>query len=334
MESDGSSQQQKSQLTKKMTATCLELARQAIQAAGEQLSTVGTSGKHKGITPGIRLRKKMDTDKDSARMKVEDVVGQQGVRAIEREVLNAYNKLKGRNTMEVINASRGSVCYTTLYFKRDPSDPSEEPQEIIDLSEPRSKFPTVGFYWRKVFHSLPLFTLYLEEVVYKGVALALPDQPLNCLRSNYLTSYVGQKRKDHNNGSHHVDFNAARQHLWDEKGHPATNILCIKGETNLNFSSVSRAMYGDDKRKLKKGTTLKLTPGDSVWFGWRQYHATHVPEDVDYIGSNIRLQCMLAPSLDDLANEEVTVHSNAANKTLYDQSTFQIESGKRKSSKS
>jgi hypothetical protein len=99
MENDGSSPNEKSKLSKQMNATHAMIAREAIQFAGEQLRTEITGGKNDGIIPGLRVRRKMDTNKDSARMILPDLLGKEGVRAIHQEVQTAYNYMldKKRN---------------------------------------------------------------------------------------------------------------------------------------------------------------------------------------------------------------------------------------------
>ena len=337
MENDGSSPNEKSKLSKQMNATRAMIAREAIQFAGEQLRTEITGGKNDGITPGLRVRRKMDTNKDSARMILPDLLGKEGVRAIHQEVQTAYNYMldKKRLKMQIILASGGSTTYCYLFFKNDPNDSTEEPKMFADMSQARSKFPTVGFYSGKHFYPLPMYTLYLQEIAWKGVALAVPGQPLPYMRANYLSSYANSKREDYNNGSLHGDFDVTRQHLWDTKGHPATSILCIHGETSLRFSTVSRGKE-DGNHKQKKDTHVTLNPGDSVWFGWRQYHATHVSDELEYIPPNQRLQCMLSSLPEDVAGtkeEEVTLHSNPDNKQLHDMTCDEILGPKKKKKK-
>ena len=80
-------------------------------------------------------------------------------------------------------------------------------------------FPTVGMYNEKknIFCPMPLYTRFLEKVVYHGIATVLPNQHLLYLRCNSLSSYIGQKRSNFANGTHHVDFNVDNQNKWKDK---------------------------------------------------------------------------------------------------------------------
>ena len=333
MDTDGSSRLEKSKFSQQMSATRVTIAKEAIEAAGKQLQTTVTRGKSKGRTPGLRLREKLDTDKDSARMLITDLVGKEGTRAIYHEVKTAYRYMVDKKGLKMHKpfASGGSTAYCYFFFRNDRGD---EPTMMADMSQVGSEreFPTVGLYSRKHFYPLPLYTLYLQHIVWKGVALAVQGQALPYMRANFLISYAGTKRKQYNDGSLHGDFDVRRQYEWDRKGHPLTNILCISGQTNLRFSTVSRAKdHGNYKQKKDTYTTLE--PGDSVWFGWRQYHASHVPEGLLYIPINERLQCMVSSVPDDVSGsqeDEVTLHSNPGNKKLHAKSKDDILHPKKK----
>jgi hypothetical protein len=133
----------------------------------------------------------------------------------------------------------------------------------------------------------------------------------------------------------HVDFDVKNQYRWEDSGYPLSTILCIKGETQLGFSSISKnGNIAESERAPKKETVVALKPGDGVLFGWKQYHATHIPkedpnvEGSNMLGENERLQAMLSSTPLDFpeeAEDVVHLHGNHNNITLYEESKEKLE---------
>jgi len=293
---------------------------------------------------GIQMRKKIDTDKNSGRYLLPDIVGTFGAEAMYDEARKAYNNtLNHAESDPVITAGGGSTFYRWIYFKSDPEDEEEEPKLVVKMPDPtigkigkENAFPTAGMYnvETELFCPLKLYTEYLKKIVWEGMATTKAGQNLLYLKCNYLYSSEKMRKEKVTNGVLHVDFGMDHQEKWKELGDPATHIICVDGQTPLSFSSVSRKTLEDADRDPKQAEVHTLKPGDGVWFSWRQYHASHIPEQdpevpgSEFIGPNIRLQAMFSSIREDFPDESedvVFLHGNKRNMGMYDEAEEKIK---------
>ena len=317
---------EKSMLTSQINKSKEEVARLAIEENGKCLSK-----DHRD------LRSKMERDPNSNKRMLDGVLCENGASAMYIEAESAFNKagLKGGNNL---TASGGSAGYEWIRFQDDLGNVST----VAKLPDPADyeegadyPFPVAGMYNsdERIFAPMPLYTQYLKKVVYEGMATTVEKKPLLYIRCNYLWNIVGREKKETKNGILHVDFDQKNQYHWDEHGYPLSTILCVNGETQLRFSSVSAWTPAESVRAPKKESVVALKPGDGVVFGWKQYHATHTPPEdekvvgSDRLGENVRLQAMLSSIPQDFPDEQddvVFLHGNHENMLYYDAAEEQL----------
>jgi hypothetical protein len=265
---------------------------------------------------GAKMRLSIDTNKDSAKRIMEDVLGQEGAEAMWMEFKKGIQTINPAIFHSFIGG--GFTKYFWVYFKYSPVSETETPVKLVQLPDPSTgklsaekPFPTAGLFNEesKEFYPLKLYTEYLFKVLYKGYNTRVPGKNLLWLQCNYLFADERKATGNLHEGAQHSDFDTeGRKHSWDLLGHPATNILCIHGQTPLAFTSVRKNTQ--HSKKLRKETVHVLSPGDAAMIGWRQFHATKLP-DTEITVPNCRVQAMFSSSpadLNDGKTKEDTVH--------------------------
>jgi hypothetical protein len=322
--------QLKSKLTMEIKRRKKKIAELAIEENGKRLSK-----KERG------LRMTMEMDANSNKRILQGVLCGNGASAMHSEVEGAFFKA-GLKVGYNLTASGGSTGYVWIRFKDDQGNI----KTVAELANPDNyeegadyPFPTAGMYdlvnGNGIFAPMPLYTEYLKKVVYEGMATTVERKHLLYMRCNFLWTIVGRSKEEAKNGVLHVDFDVKNEYRWEDSGYPLSTILCIKGETQLRFSSVSKnGNSAVSKRAPKKETVVALKPGDGVLFGWKQYHARHIPkenpnvEGSNMLGENERLQAMLSSTPLDFPEEVedvVYLHGNHNNITLYEESKEKLE---------
>lgn len=326
---------EKAKIMRKIRKAETEVALLGIKDTAEKLAKEGRA-----------MRTKIEKDPHSARYLLEQTLCEYGALAMYREARKAYEETIGKESLGMILTASGGkqTVYVWLYFKNSVDDEKEVPEVVGSMPNPKTcnvgedyPFPTAGMYneTTKVFAPMYLYTEYLKRVVFEGMATSIPGEDLLYLRCNYLFNDTQLEKKRGLNGVVHIDFPSANQYLWEKHGHPATNILCIAGETALRFHSVTKRSTARYKKQPKTMKIHTLTPGDGVWFGWRQYHASHVTEfDPDIPGSkffpkNDRLQVMFSSMKGDFPEKdsEDTVHLHGCdqNREMYKKAVNEVD---------
>lgn len=242
-----------------------------------------------------------------------------GIEALSQEMDNALKKCP--QTFSAIKVSGGQVHYVKLGFKKDgdgsPTGTHRFVGELPPYDSTNKRFPTVGLVTRaNDFVALPLLSHFVSSVLYTGLATRIQGKDLTFMKGSFLKSVCRMKEDRWLPTVDHSDFDPKAQ--AEGKAQPITFVICLKGETPLDFGSLAKDPSKPDRKVRSEEIVLKC--GDGVVFSWRQQHKTGRPRKFP-TGKNHRIHFMLSGSKSDVNDEEddkVYIHPNPKNMDKYD----------------
>lgn len=262
---------------------------------------------------GAEIRVNCDSSKGRGHYVIKNPFGS-GIKALSKEVDDAL--MQDHPSFSGITVSANQVDYFKLGFKNEHKCTTGAHRFFGELppydSNARKQVPTVGIVSKNnKFVALPLLTAFVSSVLYTGLATRIEGKELRYIKGSFLRTICGIKEEDWKPTVDHSDFDHSEQ--VEGQAQPITFIICLKGETPLDFGSRARDPTKTDKKERNDETVMEC--GDGLVFSWRQQHKTGRPRKFP-TQLNHRIHFMLSGSktdVDDKLEDKVYIHPNQNN---------------------
>ena len=267
---------------------------------------------------GAEIRENCESSRERGHYVIKNPFGS-GIKALSKEMDDALKKYPPRFSGIMVSANQ--VNYFKLGFKNEPKNSTTEAHKFVGelppyVSSAKKQIPTVGLVSQNnKFVALPLLTAFLSSVLYTGLATRIKGKELRYIKGSFLETIPGIKEEDWKEPVHHSDFDGSKQ--VEGQAQPITFIICLKGETPLDFGARAKNPSKSDKEVRTDETVLEC--GDGVVFSWRQQHKTGRPRKFPTEIIH-RIHFMLSGKKDDVDDEkddQVYIHPNLNNMDKY-----------------
>jgi hypothetical protein len=148
-----------------------------------------------------------------------------------------------------IKVSTNQAHYVKLGFKKDADDSPTGTHQFVGELPPydsaKKGFPTVGLVTRmNEFVALPLLSHFVSSVLYTGIR----GKELRFVKGSFLKSVSRVKQEKWKPTVDHSDFDHEVQ--AEGKAQPIMFIICLKGETPLDFGSFAKSTFNVRSRHV------------------------------------------------------------------------------------